>query len=230
MIFFNIALIVYAVVLIGLSVYVARGLFRGAPSAPSSSTPPIRPPFIETFTGRRFRPLAPVVDAIAIEDIAHSLSNQCRFSGHVRQFYSVAEHSVRVSRLLEDLGESIEVQLWGLLHDASEAYLVDLPTPLKSDEQIGRGYRSAERTLMAAVCQRFDLDPIEPEAVRYADAVMLATEVRDLMFGRPDHWSGLTHRPDVENIHPWGSTFSEGIFLSRFEQLTKQLNNEKEAA
>jgi hypothetical protein len=70
---------------------------------------------ITTFSDVRFWPLLPNPDDIRIEDIAHALSNQCRFAGHAREFYSVAEHCVRVSQLCRP-----EEALWGLLHDASE--------------------------------------------------------------------------------------------------------------
>jgi 5'-deoxynucleotidase YfbR-like HD superfamily hydrolase len=186
-------------------------------------------PYIETFTGRRFQPLAPVVADICIEDIAHALSNQCRFSGHVRHFYSVGEHSVRVSRLIETSLRSMAVPaelvrrraLWGLLHDASEAYLVDLPTPLKSHELIGAGYRAAEKALMAAICDRFGLPTLEPECVHLADEMLLATEVRDLMFARPEHWAAYAHVETLpERIVPWAPKTVEAEFLRRFEELT----------
>lgn len=177
---------------------------------------PRRAPFIETFTGVSFRPFEPVVEDIRINDIAHALSNQCRFSGHVRHFYSVAEHSVRVSRLVERLGHPPIVQLWGLLHDASEAYMVDLPTPLKAHPVFGALYREAEARLMVAIARRFQLPGTEPRAVRFADAVMLATEVRDLMPGRLEHWADLTHNPDREVVHAWRPRRAEMEFLTRF--------------
>ena len=188
-------------------------------------------PFIETFTGVRFQPLKPNFADIRIEDIAHALSNQCRFSGHVRHFYGVAEHSVRVSRLLTGLGAGVE--LWGLLHDASEAYLVDLPTPLKSQSTIGDGYRVAERRLMRAVAKRFGLIGHEPGAVRVADAKLLATEVRDLMFAKPEHWSDgkLPYPPLGPRIVPWSPKTAEDEFLRRYAELepVKQPKTKKTA-
>lgn len=82
--------------------------------------------WILTSTGRQFWPLQPRADEICIEDIAHHLSMQCRFTGATRFHYSVAQHSVLVSQLAPD-GEN---PLWGLLHDAAEAYLVDVATRL----------------------------------------------------------------------------------------------------
>src|ERR1035441_1601867 len=96
---------------------------------------------ITTFSGVRFWPLIPNPADIRIEDIAHALSNQCRFGGHTREFYSVAEHSVRVSQLCTP-----ENALWGLLHDASEAYLSDVTAPITELPQL-EAYRAAERSL-----------------------------------------------------------------------------------
>lgn len=176
--------------------------------------------FIETFTGKRFRPLFPSADSVDIRDIAHHLSNQCRFSGAVRKHYSVAEHSVRVSELLEDTKACLEVQLWGLLHDASEAYLVDIPSPLKITPMF-RGYRLAERDLMQVICETFGLAIKQPASVGMADQILLATEVRDLMPNRPEHWGGekLAFNPLPEMIEPWGPSTAEALFLARFEHL-----------
>ncbi len=178
----------------------------------------MRPDFIETYTGRRFRPLAPVTQDIDIRDIAHALSQQCRFSGHTTVHYSVAEHSVRVCRLLHEWGCPPSVQLWGLLHDASEAYLVDIPSPLKSCPEFN-GYRVAEARLMAQICERFGLSPSMPTNVGYADSVMLATEARDLMPFRPEHWIGLSSSPLYETIVPWPAGWARHEFLTAFEAL-----------
>lgn len=178
-------------------------------------------PFIETFTGKRFQPLAPKFADICIEDVAHALSNQCRFSGHVRHFYSVAEHSVRVSRFVAATTNDVGLQLWGLLHDASEAFLVDLPTPLKVHPALGEEYKRAERRVMRAVCKRFGLPPRQPSIVHVADARLLATEVRDLMYARPSHWVKVTAVPLFERITPWAPKTAEAEFLYRFNELTR---------
>jgi 5'-deoxynucleotidase YfbR-like HD superfamily hydrolase len=178
-------------------------------------------PFIETFSGTRFQPLNPVVQDIWIEDIAHALSNQCRFSGHTREFYSVAEHCVRCAELLEEWGEDESIQFWGLMHDASEAYLVDLATPLKQSA-FGEAYRAAETPLMRAICYRFDMPPTEPERVRFADAVMLATEARDLMPNRPEHWKNLMAKPHDNRISAWPPKIAEFRFLEKFHSLEKR--------
>lgn len=174
--------------------------------------------FIETSSGRRFQPLNPIIADIYPCDIAHHLSNQCRFSGAADPFYSVAEHCVRVSELLQVWGEDTSVQLWGLLHDASEAYLVDIPTPLKELEEFA-AYRTAEERLMKAVCYRFGLALRMPAVVRRADQTLLATEARDLMPFRPEHWSKLEQRPLPERIVPWSSETAERNFLALYGRL-----------
>jgi hypothetical protein len=173
---------------------------------------------IETFIGREFYPLAPSSGDVDIRDIAHALSNQCRFSGHCRSFYSVAEHSVRVSEWLSMC--EAPIPLWGLLHDASEAYLVDLPTPLKSHPVFAKVYRQAEKKLMKRICFRFSLPIKEPIAVQLADAKLLATEVRDLMPANEKYWAKLEEFPLPDRIVPWSPTVAEGEFLRRYTKLT----------
>lgn len=176
---------------------------------------------IETRSGIGFCPLEPRIADINIRDIAHALSHQCRFSGHTREHYSVAEHSVRVSELLETWGESPIVQLWGLLHDASEAYLVDLPQPLKADPRM-HFYVEAEKSLMFAVCIRFGLPTTEPPAVRIADAKLLATEARDLMPYTPTYWAKLKEKPLERQIVPWAPSSARHAFEARYVRLVSE--------
>ena len=117
--------------------------------------------WIQTFTGRQFWPLEPRADEIFIEDIAHHLSNLCRFTGACRSFYSVAQHSVLVS-LCAPPGEN---PLWGLLHDASEAYLIDVARPVKRSAALV-GYRVAEARMMEVICECFGLPTTEPAWVK----------------------------------------------------------------
>jgi hypothetical protein len=175
--------------------------------------------WMQTFTGIQFWPLDPRVEEICIEDIAHSLANQCRFAGHVREFYSVAQHSVLVARLVPQ-----EFKLWALLHDASEAYLVDLPRPVKRHSRMGEEYREIESRVMLAVCERFGLPPLMPACVHAADDVLLMTEKRDLM-GHHAHlpkWRE-TAAPMPEYIGPWAPQAAELIFLTQAQDLISPL-------
>lgn len=174
--------------------------------------------FIECRSGQRFTPLDPHAADVNLTDIAHALSHQCRFSGHTRVHYSVAEHSVRVSRLIEAWKAPRHVQLWGLMHDASEAYLVDIPTPLKSHPSFAF-YRRAEVEVMHAICARFGMPVEVPYQVTAADGVLLATEARDLMPFRPEHWAKLDTQPLEERIEPWSPAQARSEFISRFVEV-----------
>ena len=166
--------------------------------------------WIQTFTGRQFFPLAPDPAALDIRDIAHALAHLCRFNGHCRSFYSVADHCLRVSRIVPP-----EHALWGLLHDAAEAYLADVPRPVKY--QIP-AYRDHEAALERVIAARFELPWPMPPAVKHADNVLLATEKRDLMAPEPAPWH-LTAEPLPDPIVPLAPAAAREAFLARFAAL-----------
>lgn len=172
--------------------------------------------WMQTYTGRQFWPLDPRPDEIHIEDIAHALSNLCRFTGHVGRFYSVAEHSVRVAEVVDD-----RHKLWALLHDASEAYLTDLAQPLKKSPGFAEKYLEAEDRLMQAVCRRFDLPPEMPPEVKEADVTLLVTEARDLMQPPPADW-GIDVEPLPWTIHPWPPEAAKERFMEAYVGLTRE--------
>ena len=168
--------------------------------------------WIQTYTGRRFYPLDPAAGDFDVRDIAHSLSMLCRFNGHCLRFYSVAEHSVRVSRLLDG-----ELRLWGLLHDAGEAYLTDLPRPVKG---LIPEFRGLEDRILEAAMRSFGLPWPMPAEVKLADDRLLATEARDLMGPPPADW-GLTAAPlDERIIDPLGPDAAEQLFLETYDIYT----------
>ena len=169
--------------------------------------------WIQTYTGRKFDLLDPQPDMIALEDIAHHLSMQCRFNGACREFYSVAQHSVHVAELLPP-----ELQAHGLLHDAAEAYIGDMVRPLK---RLLPTFADVERNILAAIGRRFEiglLSVAKLAAVKAADNTMLATEARDLMADSPDDW-GLTAEPRESVVIPWTSNGASLIFLATAWQL-----------
>jgi uncharacterized protein len=169
-------------------------------------------PWIQTYSGLRFNPLNPNPDSILIQDIAHSLSMQCRFSGHIKHFYSVAQHSVLVSYLCDSADA-----LWGLLHDATEAYLVDLPSPLKRSGFFDN-FKSAEGILMNAVCKRFELPLVEPPSVKKADRQMLCTEQRDLLSVHRSDWK-VEMTPLPFKIEALSQREAKDLFMKRFYEL-----------
>ena len=163
--------------------------------------------FITTFTGKKFHYLNPQPDEIDIRDIAHALSLTCRFGGHVREFYSVSEHSVRVALELPKV-----LRLSGLLHDAHEAYLHDVPRPIKRDMP---GYKNMADTIQAAINKKFALISFEKYSIiNWADDTLLSTEARDLMTTTQD-WTELPP-PLEEEIFPWTATDAEFSFLDYF--------------
>lgn len=168
---------------------------------------------IHTFTGGRFWPLDPDPKDMNIVDIAHALSNQCRFTGHVREFYSVAQHCVLVSYQVPE-----EDALWGLLHDATEAYLVDMASPVKMQMP---EFRRAEARLEECVAAAFNLPLAVPQSVHHADRVLLVTEKRDLLSDSGSfsviHTQGA--EPLKQAITPWLPSEAKQAFLRRYRQL-----------
>jgi len=174
--------------------------------------------YIQTFTGKKFWPLAPRGEDVDIRDIAHALAFKCRFNGHCRYFYSVAEHSVRVSRAVEE-----KFALWGLMHDAGEAYLTDVGAPIKPFFRIEDGgkvktFGAAEDALLDVIADALKFPRVDYAQVRAADLQLLATEARDLMGVVGDAW-GLGVAPLDEKIVPVGPQEAEGMFLARWEEL-----------
>lgn len=178
---------------------------------------------IETFSGRVIRPLSPDPEDICIEDIAHSLANSCRFTGHTRQFYSVAQHSFLVADLLSIKGFS-ELGLHGLLHDASEAYLSDIARPVKRAPTFSGVYDEIEDRLMSAIAEAFDLPSgfhQGPEVIK-ADLALFRIEVEELMTGGPVFESWLKESPEWEwpyKLWPANPDTCEEVFLETFNAL-----------
>lgn len=172
-------------------------------------------PWIQTNSGRRFNPINPNPKAIVIQDIAHSLANICRFTGHCQEFYSVAQHCVLVSYICDKPNA-----LHGLLHDASEFAVSDVSSPLKRTPEF-LAYRKVEDKLQIAICQRFGLAEKEPADVKAADRVLLATEARDLLPSlRPD-WD-FPIKPLPFRIDPLPPKEAKKLFLARFTELISQ--------
>lgn len=154
--------------------------------------------WILTYSGRRFDLLEPTAAMISPADISHALARICRFNGHSRTHYSVAQHSCIVADLVPQAD-----QLAALLHDATEAYVGDMVRPLKD---VMPEYREIEHRIWLAVCDRFLIDPILPASVKHADLVALATERRDLMPQQQAEWLCLTGiKPHADKIRPWSA-------------------------
>jgi hypothetical protein len=180
---------------------------------PSSADTGRHGDFMQTYTGRKFWPMDPRANEVCIRDIAHSLSLQCRYAGHCRRFLSVAEHSVLIARWVRGQTDA-QTALWGLLHDASEAYLVDIPRPVKP---YLTNYKEAEAKVMAAVCQRFGLPLEMPAAVHEADERIIADELVNLVRMQ---WHARHDDPLGVRLMYWSPAEAEEEFLETFKALT----------
>ena len=173
--------------------------------------------WIQTFTGTTVYPLAIQQFSINIEDIAHALSNMCRFTGHTREFYSVAEHSIRVSELVPK-----ELKLAALLHDGSEAYLSDIASPVKNHPDFSF-YRDAELDVQTAIYQSFGiyLDFSKHSIIRRADIILLVTEKRDLMTKGEREWELPDIKPLDKTIVPLSPSSAKQLFIEKFNEYDK---------
>jgi len=184
-------------------------------------------PYIETSVGRKFYLLAEH-PGFSIAEIAHALSNACRYGGHCSQFYSVAEHSVLVSEIAEELALCDPYE--ALMHDASEAYICDIPGPWK---HLLPDYQKLEAELERKL-QNFFLLPPKSEGCKTADLIALMVEGRALLTshgetmlagGIPaeygpaaDAWIAL-HGKSIYCLSPAGARTS---FMHRYEKLMRK--------
>jgi hypothetical protein len=186
------------------------------------------PNSIATFSGKFIEPLKPQWEDIEIEDIAHGLSNICRYGGQCAEFYSVSQHSVYVSYNCKP-----EMALNGLLHDGSEAYLGDVPRPIKHQPEY-KFYREVEDTLQTMIYQKFGIANLaglydgyvyETPDIKNADSHLLLIEQK-FLFAKPwisTQWSDYKYKGELlmDCFKPWTPRIAEQRFMERFRELTK---------
>ena len=175
--------------------------------------------------GKKFYPFDPKTEDIDIKDIAHSLSLTCRYNGHGKYLYSVAEHCIRMVDIVSENNK-----LWALLHDAAETYIGDICKPIKNYSYYNweEGYddfrhvEDVERKILYKIAEKFNLNHkflhVYPKEVYEADMIMAATEKRDIMVDSGLKWRKLPE-PLKDRILPMYSV--EEIFLETFEKLYK---------
>lgn len=167
--------------------------------------------WINTYTGRKVFPLDLRPEDIDIRDIAHALALECRYANHTSLHYSVAQHSVILSKIVDP-----KYAMDALLHDAEEAYLGDLPRPLKVLPEF-EFWRNAGARAAEVIQRVFGLGP-EPGEVKWADHAVCGVEAERLMNTHPDwvfqpspkHWK-------IDKVWSWQE--AEAEFLKRFWEL-----------
>lgn len=169
--------------------------------------------WMQTRSGKMFYALDPRPEDICIGDISHALSLLCRFGGHCNEFYSVAQHSVHVAEMLPH-----HLKLSGLLHDATEAYLVDVPRPIK---KALTNYSTIEDRLAEVIEHALQPHTLEPlqfshPAVKAYDNILLMTEARDLLCKAPRPWGLQDVEPLPDRVVPWSSAVAERRFLAAY--------------
>lgn len=166
--------------------------------------------FIITYSGRKVYPLSITIDKICLHDIAHALANKCRFAGHTKRFYSVAEHCILMAE--NDLpGPAV----WRLFHDAAEAYLPDLPSPIKSRFP---ALVSAEHNITQLIRKKFKLPELTTKIhglIKQGDLAIRYWEGKELMVNHPDaEWFPRKAIPKID-IKCWLPEEAEQRFIGK---------------
>lgn len=181
--------------------------------------------FLQTRSGHAFYPKEGKITTIVIDDIAHALSNICRFNGHCRNFYSVAEHSVLVSKIVRLMWPDDFDAIWaGLLHDATEAYVGDVTTPLKVTMP---KFMELEDKIGHDIAKTFKIkwDKRTVERVKTADMIALSTEAHEL-FPDVSQWGSIKSYEPIpallEPRFPMDSVSAKAIFTREFKKCKKE--------
>lgn len=160
----------------------------------------------------------PKVENIYANDIAHGLSLLCRFNGQINEFYSVAQHSVEVSKIVPP-----KYAMYALMHDASEAYIGDVISPLK--RILGDTYANIEYKFMKVVARKFDfkMGKNASKEVKKADMIMLRTEMRDL-----SNFNFLEGERLNDVIKPLTWYDARSLFIIRYHEILENINGCKQ--
>ena len=177
--------------------------------------------WIQTYTGKKFWILDPRPGDFCKEDIAHALSMKCRYNGHSKIFYSVAQHCVLATiECLRRYSPNYNLALWMLLHDLGEAYLPDIPTPIKQME-VGI-LNDCEKNIMTVAAVKYGLKCPEPPEIKIIDNVLLATEV-PIVTANPLMYGQLQEEPIKGlRIESWLPATAEHAFLEWWQFLSER--------
>lgn len=186
---------------------------RTAPEPPPAESETVAPGWIDTFTGRSFFPLAPQPCDVDIADIAHMLSMKCRYNGATGEFYSVAQHGELLSRAVP-----ADIAYAALHHDDAEAYLPDVPSPVKPSLQ---GFKAIERRVESAIGEALGVNALHLPLVKPYDARILADERAALLAVCERAWERHPVPLGI-GIEPWPPCVAEARFLARHAELSRQ--------
>lgn len=177
--------------------------------------------FIETYTGRMFKPLYPDPRAVSVIDIAHALANQCRYSGHTIWHYSVAHHSCLLAQYTEQVLKRPAIEcLQILMHDAPEAYLVDIPRPVK---QYMPEFRKWDHGINDAVREWLGVAHLPiPDYQDELDSRIISDERAQLMSDSGNDWGHAARHPLDIIISRWSPEHAEQQFLFRYAAYSKE--------
>lgn len=172
----------------------------------------------QIYSGKKFWPLDPKPEEVDLKDIAHSLALQCRFNGHCNHFYSIAQHSVLVSKIVHP-----KQALAALFHDSSEAYTGDIVSPLK--KFLPPEFKEIEKAIEEVIFKHFGIKKVDHYEIKRADKIALFTEMRDVMKEPSDKWEGAEFfEPHPEKIIPLNPEEAEKEFLERYKELIQERN------
>jgi hypothetical protein len=171
--------------------------------------------FIQVYGGKKVHPLRLSPSDFDIITIAHALSHLCRYTGHINNFYSVAEHSVLVSRAVPK-----EHALWGLLHDAPEIIINDISRPIKVWlNSVCPEFKALETDIMHCVCDQYDLPYQTPECIKIADLSVLHDEYLAGIDNVPGIDWNLPYPPTGAQINFYYPGMAKAIFLMRYREI-----------
>lgn len=175
-------------------------------------------PFLSTFGGGKLYPLGPNPADINIEDIAHSLSNLCRYNGHTSEFWSVAAHSIEICKRLLEREYSLDMAFAGLMHDASEAYLQDIPRPIKP---LVLGYAQWEENLEYTIANKFKMIYPYPSPIHQFDMGLALDEIANFFPEGSEAWkrAGIERRDLHPVLRPKSPLHGKTEFLKLFRYL-----------
>jgi len=166
--------------------------------------------WMDTFTGKKFYPFSPKSEDVSIVDMARALSNLCRFNGHVKHFYSVAQHCIVGADWIFDQTKSHKLAMAFLLHDAAEAYVGDMIRPIKHSGHFDY-FKNIENEIMRAIHDYANLEVTtheEDATIKHFDNLMLFEEAFNLMASKTSTW-GTQYKHEQPEGHVEARSLAE---------------------